>query len=271
MDTPNLELYINRMVNWAADFTPRLIGAVLTLVIGLWVIKKIEQLLIKIMHNKGHDVSLQSFLRSLVSIGLKILLIISVAGMIGFQSTSLVAVIGAAGLAVGLALQGSLANFAGGVLILMFKPFKVGEIVTIQGITGVVAEIQIFSTVLHTGDGKIAILPNGAVSNGNIINSSRTGKLRVDLTVKVAFDEDFEKVKKIILDELDKDKRILVDPPAQISILDYADGNMTLIVRPQAKIDDYWGVYFDAYQNIQRALVEHKVRGPLTVNKTVSA
>ncbi|ATL49521.1 mechanosensitive ion channel protein [Chitinophaga caeni] len=264
MNVSNLQTYIDKLVLWAGEFTPRVIGAILTLVIGFWIIKKLNKMLQRILEKREADVSLQTFLGSLVSVGLKVLLIISAAGMIGFQTTSLIAVIGAAGLAIGLALQGSLANFAGGVLILMFKPFRVGEVVTVQGITGVVTEIQIFNTILSTGDGKIAILPNGAVANGNIINASRTGMLMANITVKVPFDEDFEKVKQVVIDELKQDDRILEDPPIQVFITSYEDNNMVISVRARTKTGDYWPVFFDANQNIRKALVAHDIKGPVT-------
>lgn len=257
-----LHIYTQRLTDWAAAFTPKLIGALLALVIGFWIIGKIERLLGAALQRRKVDPSLHGFLRSIVGVGLKIVLIISCAGMVGFQSSSLVAIIGAAGLAVGLALQGSLANFAGGVLILMFKPYKVGDLVSVQGNTGHVREIQIFNTILETPDGKIVIIPNAKSSNDTIINLSRTGALRVDLTVKIAFDEDFNKVKALIMHVLQGDPKVLKTPAPDVTILEYQEGALVLAVRPYATDTGYWDVYFNAYSRIQEAFVQHNVNGP---------
>ena len=175
--------YIDKLIS----YIPGLIKATLTLIVGFWIIKRVDKVLLRYFSRKNYDVSLESFIRSLVNILLKIIVLITVAGMVGLPTTSLVAVFGAAGLAVGLALQGSLSNFAGGVLILFFKPFKVGDIITSQGETGVVKEIQIFNTLMLTGENKTVILPNGAVSNGTIINVSKHGSLRVDMKIVIDF------------------------------------------------------------------------------------
>jgi small conductance mechanosensitive channel len=167
-----LEEYSQNFLDWLKEFVPNLFFALLALVVGLWLIKKIARVAEKAMERRNLEVSLRTFFKSLIGIGLKIILIITVAGMIGIQTASFVAILGAAGLAVGLALQGSLSNFAGGVLILIFKPYKVGDTIEVMGQQGEVLEIQIFNTILLTGDHRIVILPNGAVSNGFIINFS---------------------------------------------------------------------------------------------------
>ncbi len=182
--------YTNKIFNWFEVFGPRLLGALLVLIIGLYATKLIGKLIIKGLKKREIDVSLQSFLGSLVSIGLKVLLLITVAGMLGVQTTSFVAVIGAMSLAIGLALQGSLANFAGGILILVFKPFKVGDLIEAGGQIGHVQEIQIFNTILLSADHKVIMLANGSVSNGTIINYSKHGNLRVDITMSLAPESD---------------------------------------------------------------------------------
>src|SRR4051812_26620068 len=187
-----LQSYADEFLRMAIHYAPQVVLAILVFVIGLWVINWFTRAVNSAMMRKGHDPSLQSFLSSLISVALKVLLLVTVAGMLGIQTTSFVAVLGAAGLAVGLALQGSLANFAGGVLILVFKPFKVGDLIESTGQTGTVQEIQIFNTILLTADNKTAILPNGAVSNGTIVNLSRHGNLRIDITVAVASDTSIE-------------------------------------------------------------------------------
>src|SRR5215471_16446106 len=197
------------MQSLVAAYGLKILGAIIFFIVGLWITNLIAKGISKLMNRKGWDHSLQTFLGSIISIGLKILLIISVAGMLGIETTSFIAVIGALGLAVGLALQGSLSNFAGGVLILLFKPFKVGDLVESNGYTGVVQEIQIFNTVLLTGDNKTVIIANANVSNGIIINQSRHGNLRVDLTAAVAADNNMDFVRTIVTNVLNSDPKIL--------------------------------------------------------------
>lgn len=264
--------YLDKLLAWAGDYTPKLVGAVITLLIGFWLISKIEQLLTKAMSKRHIDVSLQSFLRTLVSISLKLLLIISVAGMIGFQTTSMVAVLGAAGLATGLALQGSLANFAGGMLLLIFKPIKAGEKVKIQDVTGIVSEIQIFNTILLVEDGVMAILPNGAVSNGNIFNYSRTGNLRIDIDVKVDFNEEYDKVSGLIMKTLEDNHRVLKQPEPEANIVRYDDGAMVIGVRAFTKAIDQEPVAAELYRDIQKTLVGNSIRAPsVTVARIVKS
>lgn len=264
MNVDKVETFWNNLVIWASQFAPKLIGAIIVLIAGLFVIRWLDRMMTRAMAKRNAHNSLQTFLKSIVSIGLKILLIISVAGMIGFNTTSMAAVLAAAGLAVGLALQGSLANLAGGVLILLFKPFKVGDLVTIQNITGIVSEIQIFSTILTTGDGKVAILPNGAVSNGTIINASKSGHLRIDLVVKMSASEDIKRVREIIRETLEKDERIKKDPEPEVSVLDFDGDFMNIAVKPFVDMENYWDVYYDLHQKIQLALITNGMKAPVS-------
>ncbi len=241
---------------------PTLLKATAVLIIGLWIIKRIDKGLKKYFDRKDFDVSLEGFLRSFINVGLKIIVIISVAGMIGLPSTSLVAVFGAAGLAVGLALQGSLSNFAGGVLILIFKPFRIGDLISAQGETGVVKAIHIFNTILLTPENKTVILPNGAVSNGTITNISQHGNLRIDLKVTVDFKEDVNKVRQLILDAINKNPKVLKDPAPSVNILEYGESAIVLAVRPYALPADYWDVYFNSYEIIRSTLVENGIKAP---------
>ncbi|UYQ91576.1 mechanosensitive ion channel [Chitinophaga horti] len=264
MNFDKVQVFWNNLIVWASQFAPKLIGAIIVLVVGFLLIRWLDRMLARAMARRETHNSLQTFLKSVVSIGLKILLVIFAAGILGLQTTSLAAVIAAAGLAVGLALQGSLANLAGGVLILLFKPFKVGDLVTIQGITGIVNEIQIFSTILTTGDGKMAILPNGAVSNGTIINSSKSGHLRVDLVVKLAASENFNRVRDVIKNVLEQDRRIKKDPEPAVSIIDFDGDFMNVFVRPFVDMEDYWPVYYDLHQKIQQALIANGMKAPVS-------
>jgi small conductance mechanosensitive channel len=191
------------------------------------------------------DVSLTTFLKSMIDILLKVLLIISVMGMMGIQMTSFIAILGAAGLAVGMALSGTLQNFAGGVMILIFKPFKVGDFINAQGYSGVVKEIRIFVTVLTTPDNKTIFIPNGPLSNGSLTNFSTQPNRRVDWTFGIAYGDDYDKAKAMLLDMMKEDKRILTDPEPFVALGELADSSVNLTVRAWVKAADYWGVYFD--------------------------
>jgi small conductance mechanosensitive channel len=253
---------LNGFLDGFMHVLPTILKALAVLFIGLWIVKRIDRAVKKYFDKKDFDVSLEGFIRSLVNVGLKLMVFITVASMIGLPSTSLVAVFGAAGLAIGLALQGSLSNFAGGVLILIFKPFKIGDIITAQGETGVVIGIQIFNTLLLTPENKTVILPNGAVSNGTIINNSRHGNLRVDLKVTIDFKEDVNKVRKLILDILMNDAKVLKDPSPSVNVLDYGESSIILAVRPFATPADYWDVYFNSYEKIRASLIENGIKPP---------
>ena len=259
MDYQNLILKFH---NWAIEFAPKIFVALLTLFIGLWLIKKLEKLVIKSLQKREMDVSLQSFLKSLVSIGLKVVLFISVAGMLGFQSSSLVAILGAAGLAVGLALQGSLANFAGGVLILIFKPFKVGDLIEAQGFTGEVVEIQIFNTILLTADRKTIIVPNGALSNGSIVNYSKKGEIRVDLSLKVNAENDIDKLKQELMNLILTNEKVLKNPEPFVGLLGLVEGGYEITIRPYSTVANYWAVYFEINEAIIRYVQSNKIEGP---------
>ena len=259
----NLDNYSSKFTEWLATFGPKLLGALVVFIIGLYLTNMVARLVSKGLNKRGIDVSLQSFLGSLVSVGLKILLLISVAGMLGIQTTSFVAVIGALGLAVGLALQGSLANFAGGVLILVFKPFKVGDVIESGGQTGNVQEIQIFNTILLTPENKTVILANGAVSNNTIINYTRHGNLRVDITMAVAPDSDIDKARSVALSAVEANKFVLKEPAPSINVIKIGDGMITLAIRPYAAPTDYWGAFFTVQEDVKNAWDKNNVSGPV--------
>jgi small conductance mechanosensitive channel len=257
-----MKLITTQFIDFIYEFGPKLIGAILVFVIGLYLINWLSKITAKGLKKNGLDISLQSFLSSMIGVALKIMLLITVAGMLGIQTTSFVAVIGALGLAVGLALQGSLSNFAGGVLILVFKPFKVGDLIESQGQSGIVTEIQIFNTILLTGDHKTIILANGAVSNATIINYSKQGSLRVDLTVAVAADSDLENVKKIALDVCNQVEGVLTTPAPQVAVLNAEDGMITLAVRPYTTVEKYWDVHFAVTENIKISFDNKGIKKP---------
>ena len=245
-----------------AAYGLQILGAILFFIFGLWIVNIITKMLGKLMIRRGFDTSIQSFFASLISIGLKVLLLIAVAGMMGIQTTSFVAVIGALGLAVGLALQGSLANFAGGVLILLFKPFKVGDLIESNSQIGVVQEIQIFNTIILTPENKTTIIANAMVSNGIITNHSRHGNIRVDLTASVAADNDIEKVRKVTMDVLNSDDKVLKTPAPGIYVSKLGGYFTELVIRPYTTVENYWNVYFETLEKLQKAYTENGITAP---------
>lgn len=252
--------YFDRFVNTVVEFAPSVISALLVLIIGLWVIKRISILSEKAMVRRDLEVSLRTFLRSLISIGLKIVLIVTVAGMIGIGTTSFVTILGAAGLAVGLALQGSLSNFAGGVLILIFKPFKVGDAIEAGGQSGEVIEIQIFNTILLTGDHKTVILPNGPLSNGTIVNSTRHGDIRADIQLNLNTDNNLAQVKEIINEVLTANNKVLKAPTPGIYFGKVNEGSMIINVKPYSLPEDSGDLTSELYSEFKLAFEKHGIK-----------
>lgn len=250
----NAELWINKGIDFVVEYGPKLVGAILIFIIGSWVIKKIIGAARKVMAKGKYDPSLQSFLLNLANWGLKVLLIIIVISTLGVNVTTFAAVIAAAGLAVGLALQGSLSNFAGGVLIMIFKPYELGDLIEAQGLLGVVKEIDIFTTKLITPQNKQAIVPNGAMANGNIVNYTAEGKIRIDLVIGVGYDEDIKKTKEVLLKVLTSNTKVLKEPAPSVNVLELADSSVNFAVRPYSKPEDYWDVYFGTVEDCKLAL-----------------
>ncbi|WNW01367.1 mechanosensitive ion channel [Tenacibaculum sp. HL-MS23] len=248
--------YLDELQVLLIEYTPKLITAIAILVIGLFMIKMMVKLSKKVMTKQNVDLTLQKFLGDLVSWSLKALLFVTVISQLGVATTSFAAILGAAGLAVGLALQGSLANFAGGALIMMFKPFKIGDLIEAQGITGVVKEIQIFKTHVNTPGNKLAIIPNGSLSNGNIINYTAEGNLRVDLTFGVSYDADIKQTKEVFLKVLTSNPKVLKDPAPTAKVSELADSSVNFAVRPWVKTEDYWDVHFETIESVKLALDE---------------
>lgn len=237
-----LDIYIERYGQKLIDFIPNMIGAALLLVVGIWLIKLINRFVKRFFDKKDYDRTLEVFIESLINWGLKIILFVLVVTQLGVESASLVAVIGAAGLAIGLALQGSLANFAGGVLILLLKPFKLGDFISAQGIDGTVKGISIFNTKLSTFGNQIAILPNGKLSNENIINYSTEGLRRENLIFGIGYEENIKEAKDILLNlVLEQDKTIKTeDKMPMIVVAELADSAVNLSLRYWAKNEDFW-------------------------------
>lgn len=265
--TSKIDQHIERFIANVIEYTPRVIGAFLFLIVGMWLINRFAKIAIKAMEKRDLEISLRTFLRSLISIGLKIVLIVTVAGMLGIGTTSFVTILGAAGLAVGLALQGSLSNFAGGVLILIFKPYKVGDTIEVLGQTGTVKEIQIFNTILLTGDLKTIILPNGAVSNGTIINHTKYGVLRNDVHVTISAAHDIDVVKNLLIDEMMKHPGILKNPLPEVVAIKIVDNGVTLAIKPYALAKDHGKVGADIVELAKRVFATHHIAmAPAKVN-----
>lgn len=241
----NYEQHIENAVDWFWNLLPDLILAIIILMAGLWIIKFINKLVRKFFERKDYDPALESFLQSFIKMALKVLLAVLVVTQLGVKTSSLVAMIGAAGLAIGLALQGSLANFAGGVLILLFKPFRVGDWISAQGVDGAVKEISIFNTKLNTFGNQIAIIPNGILANGNILNYSTEPNRRENYKVGIGYGSNIKIAKDILLDICQKDERILNNPPPEVYVDSLGDSSVNLTLRFWAPNDVFWPARFD--------------------------
>lgn len=260
MDT--LDKYLDKATELFMMYAPKLLLAIVTLILGLWIIGAITRLIRRRLEKSKTDQTIIPFIANLTSWILKILLLISVASMVGIATTSFIAVLGAAGLAIGLALQGSLANFAGGFLIIIFKPYKVGDLIEAQGHLGVVKDVQIFNTIIVTPDNKRVIIPNGAMSNGSIKNYSSEGTLRVDLVVGIAYESDVPKAKELLLKMLSDDPRVLKDPEPVVAVSELADSSVNLVVRPWCDFGEYWNVYFEMTEKAKKVLEENGITIP---------
>lgn len=258
----NIDAFTAKAIELVMTYAPRFILAIITLVIGLWLIGFVTKVTRKAMEKTKTDKTLIPFITNLLSWGLKLLLFISVASMVGIATTSFIAVLGAAGLAIGLALQGSLGNFAGGVLVLVFKPYNVGDLIEAQGHLGVVKEVQIFNTILLTPNNKRVIIPNGAVSNGSIVNYSAEGLLRVDLVIGIAYESDISKAKEVLYKAMAEHDLVLQDPQSTVAVSELADSSVNLVVRPWCKASDYWQVYFDITEAAKVNLEESGITIP---------
>jgi len=246
----DIENITSKIIDKGIEYGPKLLGAIIVFIIGSWVIKIIMKNFTKFLNGRNIDDSLKPFLKSLFGILLRVMLVISVLGMIGIEMTSFIAILGAAGLAVGMALSGTLQNFAGGVMILLFKPFEVGHFITAQGHSGSVKEIQIFNTILTTPDNKTIIIPNGALSNSSMINFSKEPRRRVDWTFGIGYGDQANKAREVIQRLADEDPRILKDPALFIGISELADSSVNFAVRAWVNAEDYWGVFFDMNEKV---------------------
>ena len=248
MGNIDVEKWMDKFIEFGSEYGLKVIGAIIIWIVGSWVIKKIKKLLVKAMDKFDYDESLERFLSNLIVGVLKILLVVIILGNLGVETTSFAAILAAGGLAVGLALQGSLSNFAGGVLLLIFKPYKIGDFIEAQGEMGTVKEIEIFTTKLNTPDNKEVIIPNGAPSNGNITNYSTEKTRRIDITMGVSYDADIKQAKDLLMKILTDNPKVLKDPAPMILLGELADSSVNFKMRPWVLSDDYWDVYFEVME-----------------------
>lgn len=245
---------LDKIIQIGSEYGLKVIGALLIWIIGSWIIKKLMRGVGTLMTKKGFDESLQKFLSNLLSWILKILLVLAILGNLGIETTSFAALLAVAGLAIGMALQGSLGNFAGGVMLMIFKPFKIGDLIEGQGELGVVKEIEIFTTKIISPSNKLVIIPNGALSNGNITNYSEEGMLQVRHTIGVSYDADIKQTKEVLLQVLTSQEKVLKDPAPTINVEALGESSVDFAVRPWVKTEHYWDVYFDTLEKAKEAL-----------------
>lgn len=259
-DINQINGYLQQLGEMVIAYAPKMALAAVVLIVGIKVINKLAKLAAKGMEKAGISANILPFIKSLVGVSLKVLLVFSVAGIVGIETASFIAVLAAAGFAVGLALQGSLSNFAAGIIILMFKPYKVEDWIEVDEKFGKVEEIQIFNTLMVTPGLKTMIIPNGQIIENIVTNYSKKGFIRIELTVTMPYSESFPKVKDIIMEELKAIPKVLNDPEPEVGIESYDSHNIIVGVRPYVKPDDFWEVTFEAYERIKAAFNRHQIR-----------
>lgn len=265
-----LQILIQQLIDWGVSAGGRLIGAAIIFVVGRFLISFIRKLLSKILSKRHIDAGIQTFVKSLVNILLTILLIVAVIGKLGVETTSFAALLASAGVAVGMALSGNLQNFAGGIIILLFRPYKVGDWIESQGVSGTVREIQIFHTILTTADNKVIYIPNGALSSGTVTNYSREETRRVDWVIGVEYGESYDKVESTVRRILAADPRVLTTPEPFIALHALDASSVNVVIRVWVKSADYWNVYFDMNKTIYSVFNEEGIGFPfpqLTVHQ----
>jgi len=253
---------MSTMVDWVSQFGLKLLAAIVVFFVGKWLARKISNLLRRGMEKAETDPTLIGFVGNITYFGLLTMVVIAAVGQLGVQTTSFIAVLGAAGLAVGLALQGSLANFAAGVLMIIFRPFKAGDFVETAGTSGVVEEVQLFTTKMRTPDNKTVIIPNAQVTAGTITNYSARDTRRLDLVFGVGYGDDLDKVKRVILEVLGAEERLLKDPEPLVGVLNLGESSVDFAVRPWVNSSDYWPVFFDLQEKMKKRFDQEGISIP---------
>ena len=262
LDPQQLQPYIEQAVTMVMLWAPRVVLALLVLIVGWWLIARVIRIMERALDRSSADQTLTNFLKSLANISLKAMLLVSVASMVGIATTSFLALLGAAGLAIGLALQGSLSNFAGGVLILLFRPFKLGDFIEAQGVSGTVKEMQILNTVLNTPDNKRVIVPNGPLANNNITNFSTESTRRVEFVFGIGYDDDLKQAKDLLIALFDQDRRVLREPQPLVVVSELGDSSVNFTVRVWVQSSDFWGLKFDMLERVKLAFDEANISIP---------
>ena len=260
--TTEVNRYTDMAVQYGTEYGMKVIGAIAIFVIGKWVAKKLSGLIKKMMDRGKIDSTLSAFIASLVDILLMVVVVLAVINNLGIDTTSFIAILGAAGLAVGLALQGTFGNIGSGVILILFRPFEVGDFVTVAGESGTVEAITLFNTTLLTPDNKVILIPNGAVAGGNITNFSKKETRRVDFVFGIGYDDDLKLAKATLQEILDADTRILKDPASFIGVGELADSSVNFTVRVWVKASDYWGVHFDTIEKVKLTFDEKGISIP---------
>ena len=258
----SLDVFLTKMIDLGISVGSKILLAIVVFLVGRWIVRRLNKLLAKILEKRHVEASLSTFVKSLVNITLTLLLIIVVIGVLGIETSSFIALFASAGVAIGMALSGTLQNFAGGVMILLFKPFKVGDTIEAQGQSGTVREIQIFNTILATPDNKIIIIPNGGLSTGLMKNYSREATRRVDWEFGIDYGDDYTKAKAVIARLLDADGRVLKDPAYFIALTSLGESSVNIVVRAWVNAGDYWGVYFDMNEKVYKTFAEENLNIP---------
>jgi len=247
----NIDKIVETISLYASTYALKIVAAIIILLIGKWVSRKISRLVSKLLHKNNIDVTLINFFENIVYYTLLVVVAIAALGQLGINTTSFLTIVGAAGLAIGLALKDSLSNFASGVMLILFRPFHIGDVVNAGGVLGKVDSITIFNTILNTPDNQRVIVPNSAITSGVITNITANPTRRVDLVMGIGYDDDIKKAKEVMEQIIKDDDRILSDPAPTIAVSELADSSVNFVVRPWVKTDDYWNVYFDLTEKIK--------------------
>lgn len=256
-------VWMMKIKDMALSYAPKILGALLVYLIGQWIIGRIGALFRKVLAGKNFDPSLQNFLVSIVKVTLTILMFLAIIGMLGVNITSFAALLAGAGLAIGAALNGSLGNLAGGVMLMIFKPFRIGDIIEAQQSMGLVTEIGIFNTTLLSPENKTIILPNGALSTGVIVNFNTHGNLRVDMKLAVGLDQNIDFAREVAIGAMKQHPKVLEIPQPEVSVMEVADGMTTLAIRPYTTQENYWTVYFEVQELVKKAFDSNGIKAPI--------
>ena len=258
----DINKYIEMVTYWVTTYSVKIIAALLILFIGKWLARKITKLITKLMEKNNVDITLVRFLDSIMYYSMMVMVVIAAAGQLGINTTSFLTIVGAAGLAIGLALKDSLSNFASGVMLVLFRPYRVHDYVDIGGVAGTVMSISLFTTELNTVDNKKVIVPNASITSNVITNVTANPTRRVDLVIGIGYGDDIKKAKEVIHSVLAEEKRLLAEPAPVVAVSELGDSSVNFVVRPWVKTSDYWNVYFALHENIKIAFDENGISIP---------